>query len=289
MLSYNSAALSSLIQMTRGSFDFLVFVEDHSYINLHENIIHRAIVGISARVKIYALGEKKNVIAEAEKDQLAPGIPCLFVVDGDLDLISRYRQKRVKNLYRLRVYCIENLLFSKENIYLGLCGLSGTLKPGEVNKCIKIDALFDDMSKYLHNLFVLYASVNYIDKTKKTVGHSFYRILRKTGNNYTLSESKWIAFVKSIIRDVRISKGITHYVKSKRRVNDIINKNNLTWRHFVSGKDYLFPIVWRRIKDENLFKGSFEHFIMHISNSPDFDFEGGYKKKLRKIAKQSIR
>lgn len=110
MISYSTQARRAIARLYRPYNDFDVFVEDSTLLGVYERIINRTLKGKGSVSRVIPLGPRSEVIAAAEGASQSTGRAELYIVDGDLDLMSRWRNKRIDNLHRLKVYSIENLV-----------------------------------------------------------------------------------------------------------------------------------------------------------------------------------
>jgi hypothetical protein len=154
------AAYSRLYQKYN---DIDIFVEDSTYTGVYEKIINRILSGKAKVARVTPLGPR-NVVEEAARSDSGPhNRPRLYIVDGDLDILSRGKNDKVKNLYRLKVYSLENLLIDNEAIKK-YCKFSC---PGidELTCSIKcdVDGLFEEMQKYLLSYIAALAIARRLD------------------------------------------------------------------------------------------------------------------------------
>jgi hypothetical protein len=129
--------------------DIDVFVEDSTYNGVYEKIINRILAGKGKVVRVTPLGPRLAV-EEAARADVAGGVrPRLYIVDGDLDILAKGRVKKIPNLYRLKVYSVENLVIDVDSVK-NYCRFScpGIDEITCVNRC-DIDLLFNEMDSHL--------------------------------------------------------------------------------------------------------------------------------------------
>ncbi|MBL3598161.1 DUF4435 domain-containing protein, partial [Rhodovulum sulfidophilum] len=94
--------------------DIEIFVEDTANLNVWRSIIQKFLPeGVSFYDPI-PLGGRKAVLEECRRDQANDGRKKLYIIDADLDLLMGRPKPRLRHLYRLRAYCVENYLIQED-------------------------------------------------------------------------------------------------------------------------------------------------------------------------------
>src|SRR5579859_6472680 len=113
MIEYPKKALRALAFLFRPYNDVDVYVEDEKCRNLYETLLQR-MLGDQARIeRVIQLGGRDEVIKTCSQDQQAGGRCRLYIIDGDFEFVLGMSAPQLKYLYRLQVYCSENLVFSE--------------------------------------------------------------------------------------------------------------------------------------------------------------------------------
>jgi hypothetical protein len=113
MVAYSPEAEAARAHLLKNYNDLDIFVEDLTCQNMYVRLINRMFAGRARISQVYPLGGRVNVIQRCKADQSAPGRPRLYIIDGDIDLLLGRPAPRLRGLYRLKVYCSENLLLSE--------------------------------------------------------------------------------------------------------------------------------------------------------------------------------
>src|SRR5687767_2319829 len=110
MITYHRRALKALAFLFRPYNDIDVYVEDKVIRNVYEVILTRLLANRARVTRIFSLGGRTEVI-EAARRAATGGNRCeLYLIDGDLDLLKGVSAPEITGLYRLNVYCAENLV-----------------------------------------------------------------------------------------------------------------------------------------------------------------------------------
>ena len=91
-----------------------IFVEDTSNLNVWRNVLRKFLPEGVAFSDPIPLGGRPQVLEECRRDQVEDGRKKLYIIDADLDLLRGCRKPKLKHLYRLRGYCIENYLLQED-------------------------------------------------------------------------------------------------------------------------------------------------------------------------------
>ncbi len=255
MLQYSARALPAIIRLFRRFNDINIFVEDETYTNMYRIYVQR-MLGTHAKVKkIFPLGGKTNVIRKSQDLAFVESHkPCLFIIDGDLDLSCGNPIPKGNNLHRLSVYCAENLLICKQAA-IEICFESSA---DESKEAIEKKIQFENWSKTaidtLGPLFVEYAIAYHCNiQGITTARYGISQLLRgeELGSpqvNQRISDR--INFVRSeIINQV----GTKKYREALRHIKSVVAKSK-TPLHLISAKTYLLPALHRHLRKHTDFR-----------------------------------
>ena len=116
MISYSAKAARALGYLKRRYNDIDVYVEDTSGYMMWLRLLKNVFPG-SVRIRsVNLLGGRKQVVDVCRLDQDDDGRRKLYIVDADFDLLCNRRRINLKYLYRLKAYCIENILLHEDCI-----------------------------------------------------------------------------------------------------------------------------------------------------------------------------
>ena len=117
MIAYSPDAEPARAYLLRAYNDIDIFVEDCRGQNMYVRLFNRMLLPKRKRISnVFSLKDRKNVIEGCRADQASRNRPRLYIIDGDQDALLGLAKPRLKHLYRLSVYCAENLLLSEHAI-----------------------------------------------------------------------------------------------------------------------------------------------------------------------------
>ena len=117
VIAYSADAEQARAYLLRAYNDIDIFVEDTTCQNMYARLLNRMLEPKGKRIgQVFPLHSRENVIEYCRADPNPRGRPRLYIIDADQDLILGRPAPRLKNLYRLKVYCSENLLLSEHAI-----------------------------------------------------------------------------------------------------------------------------------------------------------------------------
>src|SRR5688572_6787211 len=116
VIAYSPDAEPARAYLLKSYNDLDIYVEDANCQNMYVRLFQR-MVGPSKRINhVFPLDGRRNVLLACAADQAVRARQRLYVIDADQDLILGRRRPQLKHLYRLSVYCSENLLLSESAI-----------------------------------------------------------------------------------------------------------------------------------------------------------------------------
>ncbi len=221
--------------------DIDIYVEDITYVGVYERLINRALAGRAKVTKVIPLGPRDIVISAARDDDGVGGRPRLYIVDGDLDLIASIRQRSHKNLHRLRVYSVENLLF-EQNALEAFCAFAC---PGKVThdavKEIDLDHIRDEINKKAYLYIVALAVARRLDLRDKAFSIHVVPLFDSKNGKFThVNNEKLRTTLKELIKQIQEKTSVSAYKKAKREVLRSIEIKKLQGTEFFPGKALLW-------------------------------------------------
>lgn len=238
----------------RDQNDIDIFIEDTAKGSkkLFTEILSRAIKGKYRISDVFPLGDKESVIKRCALDQNQNERMRLYIIDGDLDILNDCSPKGIKRLYVLKRYCIENYLIDENAIVQ-------VLQEEDLEKnsnLIKHQLEFSDWvqanEQPLFDLFVIYALIKAICPACMTVAFPVNRLVS--------SDEGFIDKSKVVSRLHQLKETILNQINENdfnSKIAAIVNSANKATGgklRFVSGKDYLLPLILLRMKKVTKFR-----------------------------------
>jgi Protein of unknown function (DUF4435) len=246
MISYSHRAARALGYLKNKFNDIEIYVEDNAGHAMWVRLLKRLLPSTITLKSVNLLGGRDNVIRACRLDQIDDGRKKLYIVDADFDYVAGKPKSKLKYLYRLRAYCIENLLLHK-NCLAEVCrDYDKHITTANVLSRLEYDKVVGKHERLLRILFVAYAASQEIGAGLETVGYSVYKMLSGNGKSGEIDEAKLKSRIVSIIRKSCSVVGVSVFSEKRRAI--YARSKLLDTGLFVSGKDILFPIVWLRLR-----------------------------------------
>jgi hypothetical protein len=227
--------------------DIDIFIEDTAfgYEKLFQLLFSRVFDGKYQVNKVFPLGGRKAV-TDQHKLHEKLGRPSLFIVDGDLFLLTGDEVNNEEGLYKVPFYCIENILCDSDALHdLMNEEEPENLKPQIIQnfnylewKALNEDKLFD--------LFVEYGITFLLNPMEQTVAFSVSNLV--SSNTGDINEAKLTARIDSLRELAKSMTSEESYNETKNRILTQFQISNIPKLDVVSGKDYLFPLLKTRAK-----------------------------------------
>lgn len=263
--------------------DIEIFVEDKASPNMHL-LICRRVLGDGVRLSsVNPLGGRAAVIEACRLDQAVSSRKRLYVIDGDLDLIMGRTKPRLKHLYRLRAYCVENLLLGQSAVESVCLQSAPELQPMQIRTALGFATWLAGLAQGLVPLFKAYAIARAIDPTLKTVGTTVHPLCAHQGNRLSLNYRKVFAHIRRLFRQITLA-GQRSELRRYRPKVEACCTGGVSDLRYVSGRDYIFPLLYHRLRAEFGFKGTLEQLKVQLAVFYDPIWEPYFARALRVAA-----
>jgi hypothetical protein len=282
MIYYSNDAEPARAYLLKRYNDIDVFVEDSRGQNVYVKLINRLLEGVAKINTVFPLHSRKNVIEECVKDQVDRARKRIYIIDADSDLIRGKPVPALKHLYRLEVYCSENLLLS-ENALLTLateCDTSCSWPDAALR--LRLRPLLEGAVEILFPLFIAYGIVEELGLTIHTVGYSVNRLLDNPSDPNTLSRKLTRVRILGVIREIISKSSIASYSQGRERIMTYLSSGITDKSIFISGKDYLLKIAWMHLKRNAKFTEPFDVLKVRLAQYCELELARGLKQALLK-------
>lgn len=260
--------------------DIEIFVEDKSSPNMHL-LISRRILGDEVRLSsVNPLGGREAVVEACRLDQAVSPRKRLYLIDGDLDLIMGRAKPKLKYLYRLKAYCVENLLLGQSAVEAVCLQSAPQLQPLQVRTALDFPSWMADLAKGLVPLFKAYGMIRAIDPTLRTVGTAVHPLCVQHSGCLILDYRKVFAHIRRLFRQIN-PVGRRFRLRNFRPGVEARCSGDVSDLRYVSGRDYLLPLLYHRLRAEFGFKGTTEQLKVQLAAFYDPRWEPFYARALR--------
>lgn len=282
MVRYSPRAAKALALLKRPYNDVDIFVEDTGNHNMWLLTVRRLLPLGTKITSVNMLGGRDAVISACKLDQTNTGRRKLYIVDGDFDYLLGKSRKKLKYYYRLRSYCIENLLI-RENplIQVGLEN-SPKLNEAQIAKEINFQIIMREVEELLVPLFISYAVAHKLHRPAKTVSFPVGSLFQASSNGPRLDRLKVLNRIIGLYRTVAKQKGANATRATQREISLRVSK--LTVCQIVSGKDYILPLPMARFKASCGYGRSMENFKVALARSYDETADPYFARRLRNLS-----
>jgi hypothetical protein len=228
--------------------DLDVYIEDTAkgYEKIFVEILSRALQGRYRVAKVFPLGSRKTVISHCSSPIDKGARPYLYIVDGDLFLLCGGDSLQVPGLFSLPVYCIENLLIDGGALHDLLNEEHPTKYRDELVQEFDFEGWRKTSELQLFNLFVEYAISFLANPQQQTVSYSVSRLV--SSNDGYLDGDKVAQRIASIKGETLRTITEEQYLGLRKKIVDETVERGVDKLHYVSGKDYLLPLLKMRFR-----------------------------------------
>lgn len=228
--------------------DIDIYIEDSApgYEKLFSLLYQRVLKGMYKVKKVFPIGDRKSVI-DRFNEHVNVGRPSLFIIDGDLFIMSGDSVSNQKGLYKLPFYCIENILCDRSAIIELLDEETPNLDQQSIEEKFDYQNWLSNNEALLVDLFIHYGTTFKLIPEVQTVAYPVNKLTSSKNGDICINKTgQRIEQLKTQI----ISKvGIEKYEETKKSIIDKIETLTLEKLDIISGKDYLFPLLNLRARN----------------------------------------
>ncbi|HEX6037917.1 DUF4435 domain-containing protein [Longimicrobium sp.] len=274
-MRFPDRARKAVAFLFRSYNDIDVYVEDGASRNMYEVLLSRMLQGNARVTRVIQLGGRDRVLAECAADQLPSERRRLYIIDGDLDLLTQTPPVNLKYLYRLGVYTSENLVVSAGAVVeIGYECLSNSPR-AEVEQTLELDRLFADLARLLVPLFATYAVARQIRPQLETVGRNVMTLCTQRGLCPVLDEQKISARIESLCRECESIVARQEIDARIAEMQTSFGDPAIALIRFVSGKTYLLPLLYHHLRTKAAYAGTIEQLKVRLARYTELDLDPG--------------
>lgn len=285
MIAYSPDAEPARAFLLKSYNDVDVFVEDAACQNMYVRLVNRMLAGRARINQVFPLQGRENVLARCRSDQSPRPRKRLYIIDADQDLIRGRPAPRLRHLYRLKVYCAENLLLS-EGALVTLateCQTSATWP--DMALALALRPLLERSVELLMPLFIVYAVVSELGLSIETIGYPVYRLLDQPGDPSTLSENRIRSRAFSLIREIRSKVSARRYRTVRNGILRRVARSRRDQSAYISGKTYLLPLAYLQLKGAAGLNDSLERVKVRLAEHCELNVDPGLPRVVRNAAR----
>ncbi|MFO1037222.1 MAG: DUF4435 domain-containing protein [Geminicoccaceae bacterium] len=247
--------------LKRSYNDVEIYVEDTANHNMWYLIIRRLLEPHVKFKSVNLLGGREMVLRACSSDQANDGRKKLYIIDADFDYILNKKKPRLKYLYRLRAYCIENLLLSTEGFVNIAMDSNPVMVESHIRKTYKFNDMIELIYKRLAPLFVLYAVAQELNCSAVTVSYSVVRLCKPGAEE--LCAARIRARMRQVAREIEATVGRSAFLFELR----IVRRRSKTIKpqKWISGKDYVLPPVHAFLINQLTYRGNKEQMKVQLA------------------------
>ncbi|MDB5657465.1 MAG: hypothetical protein JWS10_80 [Cypionkella sp.] len=277
---YPAKAAQALGFLKSHSNDVDIYVEDTGAPSMWLKLIRKYLPAGTKIKSVTPLGGRKEVIKACKADQAARPRRRIYIIDADMDLLTSRGKPKLKYLYRLRRYCVENYLLSQKALKEVFMSLNPNLSEERALSVGDVDVWLAINEKRLRSIFTAYAVSEHLSIGAQTVAYSCHRLfLDKV--DYHFCTAKVGRRVAAIYKDAIAIAGIADV----RSVFDAITKTAKSKPviEICSAKAYIMPALYEKAKRGVGFSVSLDSFKTMLSDHADASIDPYLMRRLRAL------
>jgi len=226
--------------------DIDIYIEDTAfgYQKLFAVLFSRVLNDQYKVNNVFPLGGRKSVVEQHSEH--TGNRPSLYIIDGDLFLLTGDAMDNVIGLYKFPYYCVENILCDNQAL------LTVLDEEDPVKSLEHLEGLFNYQEWLLNNegklfsLFVEYAISMILNPQEQTVAFKVSDLV--SSNKGELDDEKLRSRTEGLKQTVIERTSLGAYESTRNDILANFELSGLNKLDVISGKDYLFPLLKTRAK-----------------------------------------
>lgn len=276
MIAYSAEAEPARAYLLRNYNDIDIFVEDATCGNMYVRLFNRMLEPHGKRIThVFPLHGRQNVLTKCAADQGARPRRRLYLIDGDADLILQIPLAPLNHLYRLNVYCAENLLLSEHALVTIATECDVDTPWHQVALDLSIRPLMERSVRVLLPLFVVYAVVQHFSLTIQTSDYPIQRFLEDHNDPASLCPKRVRSRVIAVVQQICSEASRASYREVRNAVVERLAGTAGDRSAFISGKSYLLPLLHLQLKKIARFQESQERLKVRLAGHCELDIDPG--------------
>lgn len=259
------------------SNDIDIFVEDTASPNMWVKLLRRYLPATTKLKSVTSLGNRKAVIAACKVDQGFSNRRRLYITDADIDLMIGSAKPKLKHLYRLRRYCVENYLISQEAIVETLTSLNPGLSDATAVSALNVPDWFARNGDIIRDLFVCYAVSQALSAEVTTVAFSCYQLFQDDAS-YDFCKHKVRRRILSVYLATARKRGIASVRSMRAQISKRVSA--IPPEIICSAKCYILPSMYEKAKKGAKISTSKEVFKTMLASYANPSIDAYLQKRL---------
>lgn len=228
--------------------DIDVYIEDTAKgcKKLFTEILNNVFEGKYHIQHVFPLGGRIEVINKCRQSQEYNNRKEIFIIDGDLYLLTDDSLKELKKLFCLNRYCIENYLIEEKAI-LNIMDEEDIYKDyTKLKEELNYQEWIEKNNELFTNLYIEYAIAKIICPDISTISYKITKLV--SSNIGLLDKNKVEQRINEVKKEIIDRLGEEIYKKTRCSIESKIDCRDTNFIiKYVSGKDHLFPLLKTRI------------------------------------------
>lgn len=242
--------------------DIDIYVEDSA--KAHEKIFvqlfSRLFMGEFSISKVFSLSGKQPVIDACLEAQGSFSRPSLYIIDGDLNLLRGDPSLNLAGLYRLPVYCMENILIDERAVLEVLNEEDEIQSKLELERKLNFEEWLNSNFELLSDLFTEYCVCHHFCPEVTTISYPVQKLT--SSDNGILDEDKVERRIGDLKNKVLEEVKYEDYIAKRLEIENRFKEGPETILKYSSAKDYLFPLLFTRSR--SIVKMNMKHVIFKL-------------------------
>jgi hypothetical protein len=278
--SYSPNAAKALGFLKSNQNDIDIYVEDSGNPNMWVKLLRKSIPDKYRLDSVSVLGGRRNVIEACRVNQ-NEARPCLYIIDADFDLLLEKPKPRLRFLYRLRAYSVENYLLNESSLEEVATTFSPRVSKADARRVIDFPGWLAENRACLERVFLAYAVSHLMACAQPTVSYSVHRLLAEGSQRNRICPSRVRGRVREIFARLEADYGRHSLCRSISLVRR--RQRELEILAYVSCKDYVLPQMYSIMKQEFRLNVSIEVFKTLLATGCPERIDPYLARRLRKI------
>lgn len=289
-IRYPVKALNAFVYLFRRYNDIDIFVEDTTNRKMYEVLLQRMLGSRAKLRRIFQLPGCDSVVEKCREKQTDSDRHFLCIIDGDFNsFLGNECYPELNNFYQLKVYCVENLLFSEKSLLEIASECLTNCSHSEVKTKLGFDAFLKDITEKLTPLIIIYYTTHILDNTITTTGlhvDYFYKEIQ-TGRKkeIQLDTDKITRKIQEIKESLRRNFTQDKIEEQIHEIQSVFPTDGKDVVKFICGRKYIIPLAYHHLHRKVRYKGDEDQLKVRMARHCELNIDPDLERALIKAAK----
>lgn len=280
-MNYSQKARKALAYLFKPYNDIDIYVEDTNSYRVYAVLFKRMLPKDISLRKIFQLPGREAVVNECTNYLNKDVRKTLFIIDGDFNILLPIEDfSSYTNLYQLKVFCMENLLVSKDSLIEVAADCLSNAKLEEIELIINYNTFIYNIANRLTPLILIYHLCHLLNYDTESVVCNVSYFFKEEEKVISLDETKIQNRMNEIKNKLLERYSINKVQDEMNNISDMLPTKPKDIIKLICGKRYSIPLVFHHLHRKVNYNSDFDTLKARLARHCDLKIDPGLQNAL---------